>query len=239
MSLPRIAVSCYPRNDQGHFTLPARYLECIGRAHGIGLVVTPVSASPQELMHQFDGFVLTGGADIDPALYGGQMHASIYGLDPERDAFELEMARQLAASGIPLMAICRGVQVLNVALGGTLVEHVPDEYGNSVIHRSEDFDQVQHTVTLQADSTLARLIGAAQFSCASFHHQSIRQLAPGFRVAGTAADGVIEAIESVQYPQIIGVQWHPEFTASEDHLQQGLFDAFVELARQYASASKV
>ncbi len=239
MSLPRIAVTCYPRDDQGHFTLPARYLESIARAHGAGAVITPVSASPQELIGQFDGFVLTGGADLDPALYGGRMHASIYGLNAERDAFELEIARQLVAAGAPLMAICRGVQVLNVALGGSLVEHVPDEYGSSVIHRSESFDQVQHAVTLQEDSNLARLIGSAQFSCASFHHQSIRHPAPGFDVVGTAEDGVTEAIESAQHPQIIGVQWHPEFTAHKDRLQQGLFDAFVKLARRHAAGSSI
>ena len=232
MPKPLIALTSYPRNEEDRFTLPARYIESIERAQGAAVVVTPVSGKPDDLIKMFDGFILTGGADVDPARYGGQAHETIYGVDRERDEFELELAKAIVENSVLTMAICRGVQILNVALGGTLVEHVPDEYGENVIHRAKDFDKIDHSIKLQTDSNLARMMGKTEFVCASFHHQSIRQPAPGFRVVGEAEDGVIEAIESEQHPEIIAIQWHPEYTAHEDDLQQGLFNSFIKFAKQ-------
>lgn len=230
MSKPLIGLTSYSRTDDGQFTIPARYLESIERAGGLGIVVTPSSGCIESLVSEMNGFVLTGGADVSPSEYGGNDHASIYGVNAERDSFELALVGAVAKRKSPLMAICRGVQVLNVALGGTLVEHVPDEYGESVMHRSADFDRTEHSIRLDSDSRLAEIMGCTDFSCASFHHQSIRSPAPGFKVCGRAEDGVIEAVESDRYSKLIAIQWHPEYTAREDSLQQGLFDTLVAWA---------
>ena len=225
---PLIALTSYPRSDTDRFDMPARYIESVQRAGGDAVIVTPVSNSIESVIDHFDGFVLTGGADVCPSHYGGRQHEFIYGVNAERDNFELELARQLAHRAIPTMAICRGLQVLNVALGGTLVEHIPDDYGEAVIHRDKNFDKVIHKVSLLPDSKLANVMGCTAFDCASFHHQSIRDTAPQFTICGTAADGVIEAIESSLYPNIMGIQWHPEYTAEDDPLQQSLFNTFIE-----------
>ena len=237
MIKPLIALTSYPRNETDRFDMPARYIESLQRAGSVAVIVTPVSSSIDSIIDNFDGFVLTGGGDVNPTHYAGKQHETIYGVNAERDQFELNLAKRLAQRSVPTMAICRGLQVLNVALGGTLVEHIPDDYGQTVIHRSDDFDSEIHTVYLNRASKLAEAMGCTEFECASFHHQSIRDIAPGFSICATAADGVIEAVESANHPNIMAIQWHPEFTADNDPLQQGLFDTFVEWSNRARTAT--
>ncbi len=230
MTKPLIGVTSYVRNEDNRFTIPARYVESVERAHGIPAVLTPTTMSPDEIVDKLDGFVLTGGADVDPYEYGGRNDESIYGVNLERDQYELAIARALIEQSVPLLAICRGIQVLNVALGGTLVEHIPIEYGESVIHRDERVDHVLHSVSIDPESALASIIGETEIQCPSYHHQSVRDLAPDFKVCARSDDGVIEAIESDRYPKVIAVQWHPEYSADSDTSQQRLFDKLIEWA---------
>ncbi len=227
MPKPIIGLTSYSRTDENRFTLPATYVEAVERAQGIPVVLTPTTENPEELVDRFDGFVLTGGADIDPDEYGGMHHEKVYGVNPERDRYELAFARALLSHSVPLLAICRGIQVLNVAMGGTLVEHIPSEYGDSILHRNEEFHHVTHPVSVDPHSKLAGIMGVTEFDSPSFHHQSVRDVAAGFRVCATAADGVIEAMESDRYPNVIAVQWHPEYVAASDPVQQRIFDTLI------------
>lgn len=235
---PLIGVTSYQRNDEDRFTLPASYLDAVERADGIPMIIAPTTENIQEQLDRLDGVVLTGGADIDPSHYDGEHNESVYGVNRERDYYELELTRKAMQKKIPTLAICRGLQVLNVAMGGTLVEHIPDEYDDSIVHRGENYNKVEHLVSLNVNSRLAELLGHTEFVCASYHHQSVRRVAPGFRVVGISDDGVIEAIESVDHPLVIAVQWHPEQSASSDPIQQQLFNVFVDWARGETDAPR-
>ncbi len=231
MSKPIIGLTSYSRTDNDRFDLPISYLEAVERAQGVPVVVTPCSKDPQDLAEKLDGVVLTGGGDVDPARYSGENIDEIYGVNKERDQFEIELAKTIIDHGSPLLAICRGIQVLNVALGGTLIEDIPTMVGDQVQHREEGFDKVDHWVEISPDSKLAKICGLTEVMCPSFHHQSARDVAPGFDAVAWSADGVIEAIESRKYPGVIAVQWHPEYVADKVESQQRLFDTFVEWAK--------
>ncbi|RMH75643.1 MAG: gamma-glutamyl-gamma-aminobutyrate hydrolase family protein, partial [Calditrichaeota bacterium] len=182
------------------------------------------------LLEVIDGLILAGGGDIDPALYDGRPHPTIERVDSRRDALELELSRQALARPLPVLGICRGQQVLAVATGGTLVEHIPDEYGQAVIHRDGSGEYVQHPVEVEADSRLAEILGATELPTPSKHHQAVREVPPEWRVVARAADGVIEALEHRHHPWMIAVQWHPE-QAYRDPRHGRLFAALVEAAR--------
>jgi len=234
---PVIGITTTGRDERGRFRLNGHYVDAVRRAGGLPLLLPPGDERPDELLEPLDGLILTGGGDLDPALYGGTTHASIYGVDAERDASEVALARAANASGLPTLGICRGAQVVNVALGGTLVEHLPDEIGSSIAHRPEPgADEYElHDVAVEAGSALAAALGAQTCSTPSWHHQSVRAIAPGLEVVARAADSTIEAFERPGHPWLVGVQWHPEATAASDPAQQRLFDALVAAARRRRS----
>jgi putative glutamine amidotransferase len=184
------------------------------------------------LLGRLDGLILTGGGDIDPVPYNGRPHETIYMLDTERDLSELALVQHVITAGMPTLGICRGAQVLNVALGGTLIEHLPDEVGDEIAHRVPPRGPTRHPVAITPNSRLAEVLAADQISVASWHHQAIRQTAPELTIVARAADGTVEAVEMVSHPWLVAVQWHPELSAADDPTQQRLFDAFVEAARQ-------
>jgi putative glutamine amidotransferase len=150
----------------------------------------------------------------------------------ERDSTELELARRVAESGAPTLGICRGLQVLNVALGGTLIEHLPDNVDGSIIHRNEPSSPTAHLVTILPATELAQLLSSGPIDAVSWHHQAIRSVAPGLVVAAQAADGTIEAVEAPNHPWLIATQWHPEMSAADDPRQQLLFDEFIAAAKR-------
>jgi putative glutamine amidotransferase len=236
---PVIGISTYPRQPGtfreggGRFHLPTAYVEALRRAGALPWLIPPGEPLLSEVLGHLDGLVLSGGGDVDPGLYGGRPGEFYYEVDRERDQAEIAMTRSAIESGLPTLAICRGCQIVNVALGGTLIEHIPDEVDGSVQHRGEGPGTVvPHAVSIESDSRLFSIIGASPSQPNSSHHQAVRRPAQGLRVTARAADGVIEAFELEEHPFLLGVQWHPEETAATDPVQQKLFDALVAAARK-------
>ena len=231
-SAPFIGITTYHRNENNAFTLPAEYVDSIRRAGGIPILVPPGENQLDKLLSHLDGLILSGGGDVDPTLYGGQPHQTVYNVSPERDNSEAAIVSKIVESGMPMLCICRGLQVLNVALGGTLIEHIPDVVGEEVPHRALPRNPVMHPVQVQSDSKLGRVLQSEQVETASWHHQALDRVAPGLEVVATAPDGILEALEMPHHPWLVAVQWHPELTAADDPVQQRLFDTLVEVARR-------
>lgn len=230
--VPLIGITTYARNEENKVELPAAYIDAVRRADGIPVLVPPGEGQWQQFVGHVHGLVFAGGGDIDPEHYGGSHHETIYMVDRERDASELALGRAAIHRGLPTLGICRGAQVLNVALGGTLFEHLPDVVGEMTPHRAPPREPIHHAVTVHEESELAGVVKELEFICVSWHHQGLRDVASGFEVVAHAPDGAIEAIEMREHPWLIGVQWHPEMTAAEDPVQQRLFDALVKAASE-------
>ncbi|HEY1450753.1 MAG TPA: gamma-glutamyl-gamma-aminobutyrate hydrolase family protein [Solirubrobacteraceae bacterium] len=201
--------------DQAAVLLPRNYVDAVQAAGGMALLLPPdpqLVDQPDELLQRLDGLLLAGGADIDPASYGQTPHAETQDSVPERDAFEIALTRGAIERDVPLLGICRGMQLINIALGGTLTQHLPEHLGHEE-HRKVNgsFDGSDHDVDL-LDGTLAmRVIGAAHHSTKSHHHQGVDRVGEGLRVSATATvDGLVEAIELPDRSFVLGVQWHPE-----------------------------
>jgi putative glutamine amidotransferase len=196
------------------------------------------SAKAPALLDGIDGLVLTGGGDVDPSYYDQAPHPTFSPAEPGRDAAEIALAREAMARKLPILAICRGVQVLNVAAGGSLVQDIPSAATTALPHRVESAPAAPaHTVQVETGTALSRLL-AAQLEDGSLvvnsrHHQAVDRVAPGFRVSAVAPDGVIEAIEQPDQPFCIGVQWHPENFWSSGEFKH-LFTALVDAASEYS-----
>ncbi len=229
---PVIGISSYGRDGEQipFFSLPCGYVDAVRAAGATPLVLPPGEARPGRLLDLIDGLILSGGGDIAPTAYGGRDHETIYLVSEERDRFELALARAaLRRRTLPLLCICRGLQVLNVERGGSLHAHLPDRFGDRVTHRRPPRLPAQHAVRIDAGSRLERIVGAKRLTVCSWHHQSIDRLGRALRPVAWSADGVIEAVEHEQHPWCIGVQWHPELQLRQ-RAQQRLFEAFVATA---------
>lgn len=237
MHAPRIAITTYGRNEEGRFTLPSKYVDAVRRAGGLPYLLPPGEPRLHEWVETIDALILTGGPDVDPLVYGGEPHPTIYGVDRERDDSDLALVRRIIESKTPALCICRGAQVLNVGLGGTLIEHLPDSVGEKVHHRGPNREYVPHAVHVEDGTQLARILGRCDVSPASSHHQAIREVGHGLKIVATAPDGTIEAVEMPNHPWLVAVQWHPEYTAADDPVQQRLFDALVDAARRKPATS--
>lgn len=213
---------------------PAAYLESLDRAGADGVILRPVpldEAGAGRRLRRFDGVVFVGGGDVDPARYGAESHPSVAYVNPVRDGFELPLIRAAVDREVPTLAICRGVQVLNVALGGTLYQHLGD-HESLVAHRHDDgTDGVLHGVRIQVGSRLAKAMGVEAATGFSHHHQAVDELGEGLTPVAWADDGIVEAVEH-DSGWVVGVQWHAEATAATDPVQQALFDAFAAAAGQ-------
>ena len=221
------------RHYREFFSTPAPYVDAVRRAGGIALLLPAAVSEWEQLLPLLDGIVVTGGTDIDPVEYGGNhRHPNVLPPDRERDRSELALARRLLDEGLtPTLCICRGLQVLNVAAGGTLHEHIPDIRADD-IHRDEAGLWAMQDVHVKPDSLMATVMGKTALHTSSGHHQAVRDLGAGLRVVAEAEDGIIEALEAPAHPWLIAVQWHPEVTAAHDKSQQALFDGLVENARK-------
>ncbi len=233
MQAPLIGLTTYGRNEAGRHELPAEYSESVLRAGATPVLLPPVDGAPlaEAWLDRLDGVILTGGGDLDPALYDGGTHPSVYNLDPKRDTSEMAVARAALKRTLPVLAICRGLQVLNVVLGGTLHVHLPDVVGEQVTHRLPPRNPTRHPVRVEPDSRLRRILGVSEADGVSWHHQGIRELGRGLVPTAYAEDGLVEAAELPDHPWCVAVQWHPEMSAAEDPIQQRLFDALAEHAR--------
>ena len=222
--------------SQSSAVLPAGYLGEVRRAGGLALMVAPepeLVADPDELLHRIDGLVVSGGVDMDPASYGAEPHPETKGWTAERDAFELALVRRAAEIDMPVLGVCRGMQVLNVAFGGTLFQHLPETFGHHEHRRvAGSFDEADHDVRLVQGSLAAAAAGELLHTTKSHHHQGVDILGEGLVVTGRSAiDDLTEAIELPGHRFVLGVQWHPEAD-----LQSRVIDALVQAAAAYHAA---
>jgi putative glutamine amidotransferase len=222
--------------DQQAALTPIGYVLAIQRADGLALMIPPdpeVEEDPDQVLDLLDGLILAGGDDVDPAAYGSERHAETKHTVPERDRAELALGRRAVERDIPVLGICRGMQLLNVAFGGTLLQHLPDEVGHGG-HRLHpgSFDGSEHDVLLEPGSVAARAAGEERHSSKSHHHQGLDQIGGGFVVTGRSVlDELPEAIEVSDKQFVLGVQWHPEADESSR-----VVEALVEEARAYRAA---
>ena len=211
------------------------YVESIRRAGGEPIEVVPGGEKVEHLLARVDGLMLTGGGDVDPTLYGEEPVATFEAAEEGRDAFEIELSRAAVASGIPFLAICRGMQVLNVAMGGTLVQDIPSQVQGALEHSiREPRHHIAHEVWVAKGSKLAALLAdhmedGETCHVNSRHHQSVKRAAAGFDVTATSPDGVIEAMEKPDAPYCIAVQWHPENFWRTGEFRE-LFEGLVQAA---------
>jgi len=212
------------------------YLASVEQA-GARARVLEVSESPRALVETLDGVLLTGGGDVDPALYGESRHDSVEDAEPGRDEFEIDLARRAMERDLPILAVCRGAQVLNVAAGGTLVQDIPTAVTSDLAHSvKEPKDSIAHEIRIAADTRLHAALGGAMDASStcrvnSRHHQSVGKLGHEMVASATAEDGVIEGIEVPYRSFCVGVQWHPENFWRTGEFKP-LFDAFVAAARE-------
>jgi putative glutamine amidotransferase len=201
--------------DQEAYLLSRSYVRAVQRAGGLVVMIPPdesLHEDPDEVLDIVDGLVLAGGADIDPSSYGAERHPETKGTVPERDAFEIALARRAMDRDIPLLGICRGMQLMNVATGGTLLQHLPDSHGHHEHRRAlGSFDDADHDVRLVEGSLAHRIAGETIHQTKSHHHQGVDRVGDGFEVTGWAViDELPEAMEMPGRRFTVGVQWHPE-----------------------------
>ncbi|MEU6199508.1 type 1 glutamine amidotransferase [Streptomyces sp. NPDC047061] len=200
-------------------------IEAVWRAGGEPASIHPADTDVPGRLARFDGVLLPGGGDLAPHRYGAtETHDTVYDVDDLQDTFDLQVARHALESGLPLLAICRGLQAVNVALGGTLEQ---DMGGPDRTHR-----HLRHPVTVRPGSLVEQVVGEEKVDASCYHHQRVDRLGTGLAVTASSADGTVEGLELADAPGwFTAVQWHPEDTAHEDPVQQRLFDAFVRAAR--------
>lgn len=240
---PKIAIAV----DASELDKPgarAKYRFAVEQAGGVAELVGPpqYAASIADLVERFDGVLLPGGADVAPQLYGSSEHPAVELSPSGHDEFQIEVARVAKRAGIPLFGICRGMQVMNVAFGGTLYEDIADQYdapsGLRLRHQQtpdHGRDETTHVVEIAPGSTLAKLVGTTSLATNSLHHQAVRRIAAGLKPVAAARDGVVEALEWSDARELcLGVQWHPEDLVTRDEPSRCLFRGFVARAAERA-----
>jgi putative glutamine amidotransferase len=211
------------------------YVDSIRRAGAVPVVIPPQPENARELVETLDGILLAGGDDCDPAVYGEAKHHTVEPMDERRQESDLALARIARQRGIPTLGICLGVQVMNVAAGGTLIQDIDSQMETEIEHVSEPEDRARHDVLIEDNTRLASILGGREFVVNSSHHQAINRIGDGLRVTAHAPDGIVEGLEDPRHPFYVGVQWHPEDMPREESASK-IFRAFVEAARKYAES---
>jgi putative glutamine amidotransferase len=243
---PRIGITAGPASEQqsyglvNRFRVTANYVTAITEAGGVPLVLPPQPSNHAALIEVVDGLLLTGGADIDPQRYGDPTrHPETDEVDELRDSFEIELTKLALDWQLPIFCICRGIQVLNVALGGTLYQDLPTQYEGALQHRQQrqgvPADMPFHTLQVESGTLLAEVYGSLEIQANSLHHQAIRDIASHLTVNAWAEDGVIEAASVENYPFALAVQWHPELMYERHPEQLAPFRRLVAAASVYRS----
>ena len=219
------------------YAMAAPYVQAVLAAGGIPVVLPPQDDNAAPLLDAIDGLLLSGGGDVEPSRYGADgCHSAVYGVSPDRDRFELGLIDEALRRDLPLLCICRGIQVLNVALGGTLLQDIPSapDLPVRIEHRQQETglkpDDLGHVVAIDPDSPLRRLTASTSLGVNSYHHQVVDRLAPDLVAIAHALDGLVEAASLPTHAFVLAVQWHPElmFERHPEHLQ--LFLALTEAA---------
>jgi putative glutamine amidotransferase len=235
MTRPRIGISSYVEDATwGHWSqlaaiVPYAYIRAVEAAGGRALMLPPATDGVNETLNAIDGLVLSGGGDVDPTLYGEEPHPSTGGVRPERDAAEVKLLEAALERDMPVLAVCRGSQILNVIRGGDLVQHLPEVVGDEK-HKETPGEFADHDVTLDSDSRVGSLLGERS-PVKSHHHQGFRTIGSDLNVVAWAEDGTTEALEDPDKRFTVGVLWHPE--EGEDF---ALFRELVEQARDYRAS---
>lgn len=235
---PWVGITCTV--DEQGYRLGQEYVRAIDRAGGLAAVLPFVDDVERLLssLNRFDAIILSGGSDIDPLYFGEDVLPENGYIQPERDRFELAVARHALSQGVPVLGICRGMQVLNVAAGGALYQDIYVQTASRLQHiQQAPRWYATHSVEVESGTLLHQIVGATSIRVNTFHHQGVRRLGEGLVVSARSPDGIVEAIEAPGHPFAIGVQWHPECMAARDAQQQALFDAFVVAASQRREAA--
>lgn len=229
---PLIALTPYYNIDTEEPYMRPAYLKVIEAAGGIP-VILPLNQSQEtlrQLISTFDGFLFTGGPDVHPFYFGEETQAHCGNVSPRRDTFEMALLPLVMEAKKPILGICRGVQLINIALGGDIYQDIPSQFPEDFpIAHSQPFyyDIPSHTVQVVPGTLLASLTENSVLKVNSMHHQAVRRVAPGLTVSAYAANHLIEAIEKPEYPYLLGVQWHPEYLWESDPVGKKIFDTFV------------
>jgi len=243
---PMIGITCdFAAGERPPFSgeeptlfLRTRYVRAVEAHGGVPLLLPVVSGQPSidRLLDQIDGLLITGsGPDLHPALYGERPRFSFRIMRPERAHFEIALTRRALRRGVPILGICGGMQLLNVACGGTLVQDVARQIVSPLPHRQKGKGQdLSHTVVVEPGSLLFRIVNKRRLKTNSFHHQAVKRIAEGFRISARAGDGVIEGIEKTNAPFVMGVQWHPEYLFSRHRDARRIFLGFLRAARHWS-----
>ena len=250
MTRPLIGIPTQTREPiAGYLTTPCwimgqRYVRAVTSAGGVPFVIPLLTGDTDTLWaiyERLDGVFLCGGVDIDPSLYGEERHVLCDKSDPDRDWTELTLVHWALADGKPVFGVCRGIQAINVAAGGSLYQHVPEQYPGDIKHDCfppgppYTRDYLAHDVEIDSRSLLGRVMGPGRLPVNSMHHQAIKKLAPSFRASVLAPDGLIEGIEADDERFVVGVQWHPEELAERQVPMRRLFDEFIQASSLHGS----
>jgi putative glutamine amidotransferase len=236
---PIIGITPSPSDDTfdhgtfRRYSLSTTYTDAVQAAGGIPVILPESETDLQGILDMVDGLIFSGGSDLDPAIYGDtETHETTYGIDPERDSFELALIKLAIEQDKPILGICRGIQSINVALGGTLIQDIDDAQAENVGHRQQklgkSMSDVSHTVTITDEaSPLYNAIPQQEVLVNSYHHQVVKDPAPALRIAAVSTDGVIESLWHPGMRFGLAVQWHPEMLAAEHDSQAAIFRALV------------
>ena len=227
---PVIGITTDVQQD-GENILKNTYVQAVIRAGGLPMII-PVGLEQDvdQLIEMFDGLLLSGGNDINPMLFNEEPHEYLGVVSPSRDSSELELARRMLKTGKPILGICRGLQVLNVAVGGTLYQDLYKQNDSPILQHIQKAPNTHcsHFVQLDKGSLLESIAGSERIQVNSYHHQSLKEVPSDFKVTGVASDGIVEAIESTDEQFVLGVQWHPEaLSAAGDAVSLRIFERFI------------
>lgn len=232
--MPIIGITCAEDEAAGRVFLAHAYYRAVAAAGGMPVLLPPLRGALQDLIGMLDGLLFSGGVDPDPWLFGEEPCSGLGTITPERDRFELDLVRLAMARGLPILGVCRGMQILNVALGGTLWQDL-GQRGLETLKHNQDAPRwyATHAVEVRPGTLLSGILGTTALRVNSFHHQAVRDPAPDLTVSAVAPDGVIEALEAPRAGFVLGVQWHPEaMWEMRDSVQGALFTAFIQAARK-------